>query len=281
MTDRASETNSPPPLLVIEAGRRKAIDLGELWRFREVVACLLWRDFKVRYRQTLLGVAWAVLQPALTVVVFTMIFSRLANVPSQGVAYPLFALTGLVPWYFFSNGVGTATIGMIANQELVRRVYFPRVAIPFTNVLSGIPDLLIGLLLVVGALAVYDVELAPRCLVLPVFLLLGVAAALGVGMIVSAANVQYRDVGYAIPFALQIALFLSPIAYPSSVLPAGWRLLYSLNPMVGVVDGVRWCLVGTPLHPGYLALSVLATAGTLALGALYFRNVERGLADVL
>lgn len=271
-----------PPVLIIEIRHRhRFVDLGELWTFREVVFFLVWRNFKVRYRQTILGVAWALLQPLLTVAVFTLIFSRLANVQSEGVAYPLFVLAGLVPWQFFSQGISAATMGMVTNQDLIRRVYFPRVAVPLSGILSGLVDLGIGLLLLTAAFLVYGHALQPSLLLLPFFLLLSVVGTLGVGLILSAANVQYRDVGYAVPFGLQIALFLSPIAYPSSVLPQGWRLLYSLNPMVGVVDGIRWSLFGTPIDPLSLVVSTCSALGVLVLGGFYFRHVERVLADVL
>ena len=277
-----SENATASPPLVIEP-RKSFGDLGlrELWAFREVVYFLVWRDLKVRYRQTLLGVAWALLQPLLTAFILTLLFSRLAHVATEGVPYPLFVLAGLTPWQFFVHGVSTATMGMVNNQDLVRRIYFPRLAIPLSAVLSGAADLVVGLVLVLAALVFYGWAPSINIVFAPAFLLLAVAATLGVGLILCAANVQYRDVGHVTPFGLQIALFASPIAYPSSVLPQAWRLLYGLNPMVGVVDGLRWSLFGSPLDPAALAVSIAAAAATLAIGALYLRRVERVLADVL
>lgn len=257
------------------------IDLRELWAYREVVFFLVWRDFKVRYRQTAIGIAWAVIQPMLTVTIFTILFSRLARLPSDGVPYPLFALAGLVPWGFFSQGVTAATNGMMNNQDLVKRVYFPRLAIPLAAVFAGLADLLIGLLLLVGLILFYGQDIGGNVILLPLFLMLGMAAAIGIGLILSAANVRFRDVGHALPFALQIALLATPIAYPSSVLPEQWRMLYSLNPMVGVVDGVRWSLFGTPIVVESLLISITATAVALIGGAYYFRHNERSLADLL
>jgi lipopolysaccharide transport system permease protein len=271
-----------PQVTVIEPRRGlRGIGLAELWRYREVLFFLVWRDFKVRYRQTALGVAWALLQPVLTAAVLTMLFSHMAQVPSDGVPYPLFVIAGLTAWQFFAHGVSTATMSMANNQDLVRRIYFPRLAIPLAAVLSGLIDLLVCLCLVFAALVIYGHPLAPSLFLLPLFLLLAVAATMGVGLILCAANVRYRDIGHATPFVLQIALFLSPIAYSSNALPEHWRLLYSLNPMVGVVDGLRWCFFGAPIDPAGLMVSIGATIGTLAVGALYFRSTERVLADIL
>lgn len=268
--------------LTIEAGNaRRTIDIAELWRFREVVYFLIWRDFKVRYRQTLLGVAWALIQPILICAVFTLIFTRIGNVPTRGVAYPVFVLAGLVPWHFFAFGVSAATSGMIINKDLVRQIFFPRAAIPLAAVLSGIGDLVIGLLLLVAAMIAFGVVPGIAVLALPLFILLGIVVTFAVGLILCGANVLYRDVGYIVPFALQLALFVSPIAYPSDVLPESWRLFYSLNPMVGVVDGMRWCLFGTPIAMLPFLISLGTTAVLLLLGTVFFRRVERILVDVL
>lgn len=235
----------------------------------------------MRYRQTAIGIAWAILQPMLTVAIFTILFSRLAKLPSDGVPYPLFALAGLVPWGFFSQGVTAATNGMMNNQDLVKRVYFPRLAIPLAAIFSGVADLMIGLLLLLALMLFYGQQIGSGIVMLPLFLMLGTAAAIGIGLILSAANVRFRDVGHALPFALQIALLATPIAYPSSVLPEQWRMLYSLNPMVGVVDGVRWSLFGTPPVMESMVISVAATLIALIAGAFYFRHNERSLADLL
>ena len=267
---------------VIESGnRRLGIDLSELWCFREVVYFLVWRDFKVRYRQTILGIAWAVLQPVLIAAAFTLIFTRIGKIPVGDIPYPLFVLSGLVPWNFFAYGVSAATSGMIVNEALVRYIYFPRVTIPLASVLSGLGDLLIGLILLIGALLVYGVLPSANVVALPAFLLLGIVVTFSVGAILCAANVPYRDVGYIVPFALQMALFVSPIAYPTQALGHGWRLLFSLNPMVAVLDGVRWSLFDTPIQPLSFAISIATTLALLVFGAVFFRRVERILVDVL
>lgn len=269
------------PLVIERREGWRFVDLYELWVYREVMLFLVWRDLKVRYRQTALGIAWAILQPMLTVAIFTILFSRLARLPSEGVPYPLFALAGLVPWGFFSQGVTAATNGMMNNQDLVKRVYFPRLAIPLAAVFSGFVDLVIGLLLLIALILFYGQNIGPAVLMLPLFLTLGIMAAIGIGLFLSAANVRFRDVGHALPFSLQIALLATPIAYPSSVLPEQWRLLYSLNPMVAVVDGVRWSLFGIPIVLESLLISVAATLVALIGGAYYFRHSERSLADLL
>jgi lipopolysaccharide transport system permease protein len=276
-----SKANHTTSLLIEPRRGWSFVDMRELWIYREVIFFLVWRDFKVRYRQTAIGIAWAVLQPMLTVAIFTILFSRLAKLPSDGVPYPLFALAGLVPWSFFSQGVTAATNGMMNNQDLVKRVYFPRLAIPLAAVFSGSADLVIGLVLLVILILFYGQNIGIAILLLPLFLMLGMAAAIGIGLILSAANVRFRDVGHALPFALQIALLATPIAYPSSVLPEKWRLLYSLNPMVGVVDGVRWSLFATSIVPQSLLISIAATFIALIGGAYYFRHNERSLADLL
>ena len=269
------------PTVITANDKLRDLGLGELWRFREVLYFLVWRDFQVRYRQTALGVAWALLQPLLTAAVLTLLFSRLTQAPTNGAPYPLFVIAGLAPWQFFTHGVSTATQSMANNQDLVRRIYFPRIAIPLSAVLSGLFDLLVGLVLLLVVLAFYGQYLSPSLLLAPLFLLLAVVATTGVGLILSAANVRYRDVSYAVPFALQIALFVSPIAYASSALPGGWRLLYSLNPMVGVVDGLRWAVFHAPLDPWSLLVSISAAVAALALGVIYFRATERTVADIL
>lgn len=283
MTALESPPRAPEPqTLVIE--RREglgSLQLRELWAHRELVGFFVWRDYKVRYRQTLIGMAWAILQPLLTATILTLIFSRLSGVDSDGVPYALFVLAGLLPWQFFTGGVGTAAQTFIVNQELVRRVYFPRLALPIAAVLAGAIDLLVSLPLLGAAMLLYGWEPSLRLLLLPLPMALALAATLGVGLLLCAANIRYRDVGYVLPFVLQTALFASPIAYPSSALPDGWRLLYSLNPMVGVVDGLRWCLFGADLLlPAFLISAAMAVTALVA-GALYFSRVERSLADLL
>lgn len=258
-----------------------SVDLGELWRYREVVYFLIWRDFKVRYRQTVLGVAWAIIQPLLTVMIFTLVFGRLAGVSSGAIPYPLFALAGFVPWAFFSFGVGSATGSMISNQDLVKRIYFPRLAIPLAAVLSGCADLLIGLLLLAGCMLFYAQPVGGAMVLLPLFLVQAIAATIGIGLILSSANARFRDIGYAVPFALQVALLATPIAYPSSAVPEKWQMLYHLNPMAGAIDGVRLALFGMPIDTGACLVSAGVTLLTLVGGIFYFHRNERSLADIL
>ncbi len=274
--------SAEPDYLVIRARDSLwRVDLAELWRYREVVWFLVWRDFKVRYRQTLLGVAWALIQPLLTVAIFTLLFARFAGVSSGDAPYPLFALAGFVPWAFFSYGVGAATGCMLANQDLVKRIYFPRLAIPLAAILSGLADMAIGLTLIAAFLLWFGQPLGPNALMLPLFLLQGIAATIGVGLILSAANARFRDIGHAVPFVLQIGLLATPIGYASASVPDRWQLVYHLNPMAGVIDGVRWALLDTPLRLDMGLVSLGMTLLVVIAGALYFHRNERMLADIL
>lgn len=271
-----------PEQLVIQANERWwSIDLAELWRYHEVIYFLVWRDFKVRYRQTLLGVVWAIIQPLLTVAIFTILFSRLAGISSSGVPYPLFALVGFVPWAFFSYGVGAATGSMISNQDLVKRIYFPRLAIPFAAILSGCADLLIGLALISTCLFYYAQPTGWTILMAPLFLLHAILATCGIGLILAAANARFRDIGHTVPFALQLALLATPIAYPSSAVPEAWQLFYHINPMAGVIDGMRMAVLGIPMHGGAYTVSLAVTLIALLVGLLYFHRNERSMADIL
>lgn len=271
-----------PDYLVIRARENWwRVDLGELWRYREVVWFLVWRDFKVRYRQTLLGVAWALIQPLLTVAIFTLLFARFAGVSSGVTPYPLFALAGFVPWAFFSYGVGAATGCMLNNQDLVKRIYFPRLAIPLAAILSGLADMAIGLTLIAGFLLWFGQPLDRSALAIPIFLLQGVAATVGIGLVLSAANARFRDIGHAVPFVLQIGLLATPIGYASASVPERWQIVYHLNPMAGVIDGVRWALFDTPLRLDTWLVSLGMTLIVLIGGALYFHRNERMLADIL
>jgi lipopolysaccharide transport system permease protein len=268
---------------VIEPARGWApLRARELWRSRELVYFLAWRDIKVRYRQTVLGIAWAVLQPVLMMLVFTGIFSRLARVPSEGVPYPLFAFTALVPWTLFSTALAQSSASVVASQNLIRKVYFPRLAIPVSTMLSALVDFGLALLVLLALAAWYGVPLTPRVLWLPPLILLALAAALGIGLWLSALNVLYRDVQYVIPFLTQLWLFATPIAYPSSLLDPRWRDVLALNPLAGVVEGFRWALLGTGRAPGgMIAISTAATLCILVGGVLYFLRMERTFADVV
>ncbi|HEV2733708.1 MAG TPA: ABC transporter permease [Longimicrobiaceae bacterium] len=257
-------------------------DLHELWRYRELLYFLVWRDVKVRYKQTALGAAWAVIQPFATMVVFSLFFGRLAKMPSDGVPYPVFAYTALVPWTFFANGLTLSTGSLVGSQNLLKKVYFPRLAIPLAAVLSGLVDFALALVVLAGMLVFYGVAPGAGALWIVPLLLLALVTSLGVGLWLSALNVRYRDVAYVVPFLVQLWLFATPIAYPSSLLGEPWRTVYALNPMVGVVEGFRWALLGTDTAPGgMVVVSSLAALALLAGGALHFRRMERTFADVV
>lgn len=256
-------------------------DIANLWRYREVVYLLIWRDFKVRYRQTVFGVAWALIQPLLTVAIFTMLFSRLVGLPSEDVPYPLWALAGFVPWAFFAQGVSAATNAMINNHDLVKRIYVPRLAIPLAAIFSGFVDLLIGWVLLGGFMIYYGQPIGWAAFALLLFVGQAIVVTFGMGLLLSAANARFRDVGHAVPFMLQIALLATPVGYASSVIPDGWRLIYSLNPMAGVIDGVRMALFGAPLMLDTYLVSLAVTVFMLIVGVLYFNYTERSLADIL
>lgn len=271
------------PLIRIAPTRGWAsLDLGGLWEYRELLFFMVWRDIKVRYKQTLLGAAWAIIQPLFTMIVFTVFFGRLAQVPSDGVPYPVFAFVALLPWTFFASGVAQASNSLVGAANLIRKVYFPRLAMPIAAILSGLLDLLIAFVVLVGLMAYYGIAPSARLALVPAFVLFATMAALGAGLILSALNVQFRDIRHAIPFLIQFWLFATPIAYPSSLISPPWRTLYGLNPMVGVVEGFRWALLGTDsLTSPMLLVSVLTAVVLLIFGALYFRRMERQFADVI
>ncbi len=258
------------------------IDLRELWAYRELLYFLVWRDIKVRYKQTLLGAAWAVLQPFLTMVVFSVFFGWLAKVPSDGYPYPLFAYTALLPWQLFAYALSESSASLVSNQRLITRVYFPRLVVPIAGVLSGLVDFGVAFLVLLGMMLYYGVTPGPRMLALPLFLLLALLSALAAGLWFSALNVIYRDVRYVIPFLTQFWLFLTPIAYPSSLLPTWLKPFYFLNPMAGVVEGFRWALLGSQSQVGGM---IWVSAGMVLLlligGLVYFRRMESKFADLL
>jgi lipopolysaccharide transport system permease protein len=259
------------------------LSLGELWEHREVLYHLVWRDLKVRYRQTLLGVAWAFIQPLFTMVLFTVIFGKLVKVPSDGLPYAVFALSALVPWNFFATALTQSSNSLVANSQLLRKVYFPRLLLPLGRVLGCLPDfgLAFGMLLVTAWS--YDLHPTAATMVwVPVFALLALITALAAGVWLSALNVRFRDIQHLIPFLVQLWMFATPIIYPSSLLPPRWRTLYALNPMVGVVDGFRWALLGSGAPPtAAVAVSALGALLILTTGAFFFRRVEKSFADIV
>jgi len=271
-----------PSIRIVPSTSWVSLKLRELWEYRELLYFLTWRDVKVRYKQTVLGAAWAIIQPASTMIIFTLFFGRLAKIPSDSVPYPLFSFAALVPWTFFANGLMQASNSLVSGAELIKKVYFPRLVIPLAAVISGVIDFVLAFVVLLGMMAFYGVRPTTNVLWLPLFAMLALVASLGVGLWLSALNVQFRDVRYVVPFLIQIWLFATPIAYPSSMIPQPWRTLYGLNPMVGVVEGFRWALFNTDTSPG--AIIALSTAMTLALligGAFYFRRMERNFADVV
>jgi lipopolysaccharide transport system permease protein len=255
--------------------------LGELLEYRELVYFLVWRDIKVRYKQTLLGAGWAVLQPLATMLVFSLIFGRLARMPSDGIPYPLFSLAALVPWMFFANGLTQASASVVANPHLVTKVYVPRLAIPLATVLAGLADLVVaGIVLALAMVVGGRLPGAAALWVVPLSLL-AAGAALGAGLWLAALNVRYRDVKYVVPFLTQLWLFVTPVVYPTTLLDERWRVAYALNPMVGVVEGFRWALFGGTAPAALVASSSIGALLMLGTGAIYFRRVERSFADVV
>jgi lipopolysaccharide transport system permease protein len=258
------------------------LQLGELWRFRELVYFLIWRDVKVRYKQTILGVGWAVLQPLLTMVVFSLFFGELAGLPSDGIPYPIFSYIAILPWQLLESGVTKAGQSLVMGRNLITKVYFPRMAIPLAAVTAGLVDFFLAGLVLIGLMAYYGVRPTSAVWTLPAFLVLALITALGISFFLSALNVAYRDVGYLIPFVMRLWFFLTPITYATSLIPEAYRTLYALNPMVGVVEGFRWAVLGVGSPPSaMLAVSALVAVVLLVIGALYFRRMERTFADVV
>jgi homopolymeric O-antigen transport system permease protein len=271
------------PLLRIEASTGwVSLGLRELWQYRELLSFLVWRDLKVRYKQTALGVAWAIIQPLLSMVIFSLFFGRLAKMPSDNIPYPLFSYTGLVVWAYFSHALTQSSTSLVGSANLIKKIYFPRLAIPVSAVLSGVVDFGLAFLVLLGMMFYYGILPTWNSVWLPLFLLLGIVTALGVGVWLSAVNVQYRDVPHTLPFITQFWMFATPIVYPSSLLPEPWRTVYGINPMAGVVEGFRWALLGAKTAPGPIILvSAAAAVALLVSGALYFRRMERSFADVI
>lgn len=260
-----------------------ALNLRDLWLYRELIYFMTWRDLKVRYKQTLLGAGWAILRPLMTMVVFSIFFGDLAQVPSDGLPYPIFSFAALVPWGLFSDAVSVAGRSLVQNRHMITKVYFPRVILPLSSILAGVVDFLIAFVILIGMMVFYKIAPTPQVWTLPLFLLLALVTSTGVGLWLAALNVQYRDVNYMTPFLTQFWLFVTPIAYPASMVPKQWQLIYSLNPMAGVVEGFRWALLGTEQGaPGpMLIVSSLVAVVLLVSGLVYFRRMERNFADMV
>ncbi|MFJ7565815.1 ABC transporter permease [Herminiimonas sp. NPDC097707] len=269
--------------LVIEAGRSESHYWRDLWRYRELFFFLAWRDILVRYKQTVIGFAWVLLRPFLTMLVFTLVFSKLAKLPSEGVPYPILVFAALLPWQFFSNAFTEAGNSLISNANMISKVYFPRLVIPASAVIVSFVDFVISGIILIGLMFWYGFMPDWRMLTLPLFIFVAFAAAMGAGLWIAALNVKYRDFRYIIPFVVQFGLYVSPVGFSSTIVPEKWRLLYSLNPMVGVIDGFRWAILGgnTQLYwPGFLLSLALVTL-LLITGIFYFRKTERGFADLI
>jgi len=271
------------PITRIEATKGwVSLKLRELWEYRELLYFLIWRDIKVRYKQTVLGATWAIIQPFFTMVVFSLFFGKLAKIPSDGIPYPIFSYAALVPWAFFANGLNQASNSLVGNSNLIKKVYFPRMAMPIASVLGGIVDFVLAFVMLVGMIFYYGMAPTINVFWLPCFLMLAFITSLGVSLWLSAMYIQFRDVRHIIPFLTQIWLFATPIAYPSSLLSEPWRTIYGINPMVGVVEGFRWALLGTQTAPGpIIIVSSFAALGLLFSGAFFFRRMEKTFADVV
>jgi lipopolysaccharide transport system permease protein len=275
--------NSSSNSIIIKAGRTEKNYWKDLWRYRELFYFIAWRDILVRYKQTVIGIAWSVIRPFLTMIVFTLVFGKLAKLPSEGVPYPIMVFAALLPWQFFSNSLSEASASLIRNASMLTKVYFPRIVVPASSVIVGAVDFLISFVLLGFLMAWYGFVPGWRMFSLPLFLLLAFAASFGFSLWLAALNVRYRDFQHIVPFIVQFGLYISPVGFTSSIIPEKWRLLYSLNPMVGVIDGFRWAILGggTQIYwPGFLLSSAL-TLLILMSGFRYFRKTERVLADVI
>lgn len=277
------ERASAPPTVVVRPTRGwRFLDLEELSRYRELFYFLAWRDLKVRYKQTVIGATWAIIQPFFTMVVFSLFFGRLAKIPSEGVPYPIFSYVGLLPWTFFANGMSNASNSLIGSAGLISKIYFPRLLIPLAAIVTSAVDFALAFAVLIGMMLFYRIPPTWNALLLVPFLLLAFLTALGMGLWLSALNVEYRDVRYVVPFLTQLWMYATPVIYPSSLLHGPWKILLGLNPMTGVVEGFRWALLGTGNLPGGMfGIAVAAAVVLLGTGILYFRHMERTFADVI
>ncbi len=271
------------PELIIEAGRTESQYWQDLWRYRELFYFLAWRDILVRYKQTAIGIAWALIRPFLTMIVFTVVFGKLAKLDDGSVPYPILVFSALLPWQFFSNSLSECSNSLIANSNLLSKVYFPRLIVPTSAIVVSFVDFLISGMILLGLMAWFNFVPSWRILTLPVFILIACAASMGAGLWLAALNVKYRDFRFVVPFIVQFGLYISPVGFSSSIVPEQWRLIYALNPMVGVIDGFRWAILGGnySLHPLGFTLSLLIVFLLLISGVWYFRKTERFFADII
>jgi lipopolysaccharide transport system permease protein len=269
--------------LIIEAGRTERHYWADIWRYRELLFFLAWRDILIRYKQTTVGVAWSIIRPLLTMVIFTFIFGRLAKLPSEGVEYALLVFSALLPWQFFTNAVSCISSSLVGNSSLLTKVYFPRLIVPLSALMANIVDIMISIIFLAGLMFWYKTIPDARILVLPVFMLITLFASFGAGLWIASLNVKYRDFSYIVPFMLQVGLYISPVGFVSSIMPDQWRLIYSLNPMVGVIDGFRWSLLGgnSLLYWPSVLMSFIVSLLFLISGFSTFRKTERTFADII
>jgi lipopolysaccharide transport system permease protein len=278
----APNTDSPPEL-IIEAGRAEKQYWKDLWRYRELFYFLAWRDILVRYKQTAIGIIWALLRPFLTMLVFTIVFGNLAKLPSEGVPYPILVFSAMLPWQFFANSLSECSNSLISNSNLISKVYFPRLIVPISAVVVSFVDFMISGIILLGLMAWYNYVPSWRILMLPVFVAISFAASIGAGLLLASLNVKYRDFRFIVPFIVQFGLYISPVGFSSNIVPEQWRFIYSLNPMVGVIDGFRWSILGGESKiywPGF-SLSLGLVVLLLISGIVYFRKMERTFADVI
>ncbi len=277
------EIDGRKPNVIIEPKRGLLdLDLQSIWQYRELLYILIWRDVKIRYKQTAIGAAWAILQPMLMMAIFTVVFHTFAKLPSDGLPYPIFAFAGLLPWQYFSQAITRSTSSLVSSPDMISKIYFPRLIVPIAASLSPLVDFAITFVILIGMMVWFGIVPTLGILLLPLFILLSLLTVLSVSLFTSALNVKYRDVGHAIPFLIQIWMYASPVAYSVSLVPEKWRLLYSLNPIVGVIEGFRWALLGKE-SPDFMVIGIctLATALTLFAGMVYFKKMERTFADVI
>jgi len=282
-TDEIETIKKPETVIIQPVKGLVALNLRDLWIYRELVYFLTWRDLKVRYKQSVLGVLWAIIKPFLAMVVFTIFFGNLAKMPSDGLPYPVWSYTGLLPWEFFAAALSVSARSMLTSGSMVSKIYFPRIIVPLSSVFANLVDFLIAFVILIGMMFVYHITPTINVLWLPAFMLLAIVTALGVGLWFSALLVMYRDVNYMLPFITQLWMFISPVVYASSIVPEKWRVLYSLNPMAGVVEGFRWALLGTQqsISPVMIAISSTIALTLFISGLFFFRRMERVFADMI
>jgi lipopolysaccharide transport system permease protein len=283
--ERTTRTNfyqGKPVITILPPKGLVPLELRDLWEYRDLLYLFVWRDIKVRYKQTIVGTSWAIIQPFIAMIVLSLFFGKLAKMPSEGIPYPIFAYSALVPWTYLVNVLSQSSNSVVSNRAVVTRVYFPRLIIPMTTVLTGLMDFAMAFAMLLGMMLYYGILPTAAILTLPFFLLLGIATALGLGLWLAALNVKYRDIGFTLPFLTQVWFFVTPIAYPSSLVPERWQAIYGLNPMAGVVEGFRWALLGKTEAPGMILAGSVLVAACLLIGGLYFfRHKEDTFADVV